>query len=217
MCFSALKLEDIANLISVFTPIILLLWFYYSQKQALAKIYFDRLSGIYAGFVSNIHERGSSAAIILNIRETDGNGFFTGDFDHREIGRHIGGDNFNTSMLIDGVYTFTGKLNFEIWRDKTRNPYKPKENRIYKGNLFLVDRLDFQFDNYNLEDYVRAEYEVIHLRDMQTLKFKLLKNHRANSLDLPETFILYKKIGFTFEPYEFVKTTVFGNNTRVDT
>lgn len=210
---SSLTLQDWS---SVITTLVLLGWFYYSQKQVFAKIYFDKLGGIYAGYVDHISERGSSAGIILNIREADNNGFFKGDFDHREIERDIINNNVIVNVLLDGIYTFTGKINFRIYRDKTRNPYRLKENRIYKGNLFLVDRLDFQFDNYNIDDYVRAEYEVIHYRDMQALKFRLVKNHRKDSPNLPSSFVLYKKQGFKLEPYENVKFTVFRDDTRVD-
>src|SRR5690606_32900554 len=38
-----ITLEDISNLISIATPFILLIWFYYSQRQTLSKDYFSEL------------------------------------------------------------------------------------------------------------------------------------------------------------------------------
>jgi hypothetical protein len=220
LCFSSLSLDDISDIISITTPIILLIWFYYSQRHTLSKNYFRELDGIYAGFTEPVNKeidtKGLSAGIIMNIRDTDESGYFKGDFDYAETKAELIDNEISFRNLRDGVHSFIGKMDFEIYANKIRHPYKPEENRVYKGILYIVDRLDFSFENYKIETYLRAEYNIIHYREMQTLKFTIKKIHKTDGPQLPESFTLYKKMGFSFEPYRNVKTMVFRGNTRTD-
>ena len=49
-----ITLSVISNSISIITPIVLLLWFYYSQKLNLSKAYYEEINGIYAGRTSRV-------------------------------------------------------------------------------------------------------------------------------------------------------------------
>ena len=213
-------LEQISEVISIATPVILIIWFYYSQKQTLSKNYFDTIDGIYAGYTepANIADKnnGIIAGMIMNIRDTDDKGFFKGELEFTEVEQKMIGKTFETKNFSDGIFTFFGKMEFKIYTNKSRHPFKPKENRIFKGILYIVDRLDFVFENYNIETYLSAEYDIVHFREMQTLKFTLKKTYRPEFARLPKSFILYKKMGFDFEPYKNVKMQIFGGETRVD-
>ena len=155
------------------------------------------------------------AGIIMNIRSVDSRGFFKGDFDYAETESYTQGDQHVFGLITDGVYSFYGDFDFEIYRSKKRNPFKLKENRIYKGNLYIVDRMDFKLEDYKLEDYLIAEFSAIHYREMETIKFKLNKVHRKGSQKFPDEFVLYRSSGLNFEPYKNLKTIVFPR-TRVD-
>lgn len=220
LCFQSWTLEDISSAISIATPIILLFWFYYSQRQTLSKNYFDQIDGIYAGYTKPISKlddmKGLESGIIMNIRDTDDKGYFKGEFDFGETKTEIENNRIYFRNIRDGVHTFLGKMDFEIYRDKTRHPFKPEENRIYKGTLYIVDRLDFAFEDYKIDTYLRAEYDILHYREMQTLKFKLKKLHKTGEPQLPEAFVLHKKMGMSFEPYQTLKQLVFRNDTRSD-
>lgn len=215
---STMTLDDISNLVTIFTPVILLLWFYYSQRATLSKDYFSELGGIYGGFLKAVYQPQPGetvyAGIIMNIRDVDNKGFFKGEFDYAET---LGGQGpqLQGRNITDGIYQFFGEMDFKLFLDKKRHPFKVKKNRIYKGKLFIVDRLDFQFDDYKIEQYVRAEYDIIHYREMESLKFKLSKVYRAGAQELPDNFVLHKSAGFDFEPYKNVKRLVFPA-TRVD-
>jgi hypothetical protein len=211
LCINGWTLEQISAAISIATPIILLIWFYYSQKQTLSKNYYSEIDGIYAGFTAPINKAPTNGTIyggiIMNIRDIDNKGYFKGEFDFGEI--ESIGNRHNDRSLIDGTHFFYGKVNFTPYRDKTRHPFKPKKNRTYRGKLYIVDRLDFSFDNYKIEDYLCSEYDIIHYREMQTLKFTLNKVYKKKYPSIPPSFILYKSAGFNFEPYINVKKTVF--------
>jgi hypothetical protein len=215
-CF-LFSLEDVASIVSIATPFILLTWFFYSRKEAFSSIYYSELKGIYAGYTDPVvTEKGTyglDCGIIMNIRSSDENGFFKGELDYAET---IHDRNLKFINKVDGIYTFLGKLNYKIYGDKNRHPYKPSENRIYKGILYIVDRLDFNFENFDIETYTRAEYSITHYREMQVLKFKLKKVYNKELAKLPESFTLNKSAGFDFEPYVNLKKTVFINGTRAD-
>lgn len=215
-----ITLEDISNLISIATPFILLIWFYYSQRQTLSKDYFSELNGIYAGFTEPISKvedkKGLHAGIILNIRETDDKGYFKGQFDFAETITETSGNRVGFRKIRHGIHTFIGKMEFEVHRDKIRHPFKPDQNRTYKGKLYIVDRLDFLFENYKIEDYLSAEYDIKHYREMGTFVFTISKVHRQDRHDLPPKFTLFKKMGAVFEPYSNVKQVVFVENTLSD-
>ena len=213
------ELDDWSDIIAIGTPIILLLWFYYSQRQNLSATYFSQVGGIYAGFttpkINPVRNGQVYSGIIMNIRSVDSKGFFKGDFDYAETESHTQGGDHHFSVLTDGVYSFFGALEFEIYRNKKRNPFRPTENRRYRGNLYVVDRMDFNFDNYKIEDYLIAEFSAIHYREMETMKFKLIKVYRVGSQKFPDEIVLYKSSGLNFEPYNNLKITVFPQ-TRVD-
>ncbi len=215
-----LTIEQISGIISIATPIILFLWFYYSQRQTLSKNYFEQIDGIYAGFTEPLSYSSNGkriyGGIIMNIRDTDDKGYFKGDFDFAESYTDFDGNRIMGTKVRDGIHTFLGKIDFTIYRDKSRHPFRPDENRIYKGTLYIVDRLDFAFDNYKIETYLTAEYDIIHYREMQTLKFTFRKKYRPETPEFPQTFILYKKMGASFEPYRNVRETVFFGDTRSD-
>lgn len=214
-----LTLEDVGNIIGVFTPFILLIWFYYSQKRILSKSYFDQIDGIYAGYTTptvKIEGKFIKAGLIFNIRDTDDSGYFKGELDYAELEHGTTNQEYHSNKVIEAIYTLFGKMEFKIYNDKIRHPFKPEENRVYKGTLTIVDRLDFQFEDYKIENYVSAEYLIEHYREMQTMKFTLIKKHRPDFVHLPDTFTLYKSMGFEFEPYTSVKSDIFQGNTFSD-
>jgi len=206
-------LDHFIQLITIVTPAILLTWFYYSQKQILSKNYYEEIIGTYAGFTLPTHELKDkitiNAGIIMHIREINKDGYFKGEFEFGETSlKSI--NNIPTKHFISmGIYTFFGKLNFKIKLDKSRHPFKPDQNRIYNGKLYIVTRLDFQFDKYNIEDYLQSEYKIVHYREMQTLSFSLIQKKIDGGQKLPDSFTLYKSVGFSFDPLKGVKDVVF--------
>jgi len=214
-----LSLDDISNIIGVSTPFILLVWFYYSQKRLWSTSYFDTIDGIYAAYTApTITADGKfvKAGVIFNIRDTDDSGYFKGELDYAELKHWTINGEYHCEKVIEAHYTFLGQFEFELYADKTRHPFRPKENRTYSGTLTIVDRLDFQFEDYKIEDYVSAEYDIVHYREMQTMKFTLIKKYRPEFALLPDTFTLYKSMGFGFEPYSSVKWDIFNGNTLSD-
>ena len=215
MCCSEITLKEIADVISIITPIVLVCWFYYSQRHTLSKNYFENIPGIYGGFTDPKNKGGEGyrvySGIIMNIKDIDSNGFFKGELDFAETTTEE-----NPRKLIDGVSTFYGKLNFELQFAKIRHPFKPKQNRQYAGKLYIVDRLDFDFDNYQIENYLRAEYNIIHYREMQTMKFEISEIYKQDGFYLPNSFLLNKTIGLNFDPYKNLVQVVFEGQTRVD-
>jgi hypothetical protein len=212
-------LENVANLISIITPLILLVWFYYTLKQSLSKNLYNELRGIFAGFIRpSFHGKDGDmvhAGMILNIRDVDHKGYFKGQFDMRESVSSVKDSVVSVRVVSDGLYSFLGDIKFELFRDIKRHPFNVKENRIYSGKLYIIDRLDFNLERFDMKDYVRAEYSIRYLREMEVLELTLDKVHRKGSQNFPAKTILYKSAGFSFEPYESVKKVVF-SSTRVD-
>ena len=50
MILCNISLGQVSDFVSIGTPLVLLAWFYYSQRQTLSKNYFEQIDGIYAGF-----------------------------------------------------------------------------------------------------------------------------------------------------------------------
>ena len=206
--------------VSILTPIVLFIWFCYSQKQMLSKNYFDEISGIYAGFIDTpIHKptQGGKvySGIIMNIRQVISKGYFRGDFDFGATESKVINNAGCLFPLHDGVFSFFGKLNHKIYCNKKRHPYKHAKNRKYYGVIYVVSRLDIDDEKYKFEDFIHAEYSIIHYRERQSLQFVLIKNYKPGLPMLPDKFTLDKSIGYTFEPLEGLKRIVF-RNTRVD-
>jgi hypothetical protein len=206
-------LERISQFFSLAVPFILLVWFCYTQYQNYLKSYCKEIEGVYAGFVSSSRNltdtKGLNGGIIMYIRDVDNKGFFNGEFRYRETKLTIQNSIPKTELLTDGLHTFLGKMNFRFYFDKIRHPLKPMENRSYKGKLYVIVRLDFQFETNKMEDYLLSEYDIIHLREMKVLKFTLKQTKRDLAQKLPNSFTLFKSRGFTFEPLSGVKDIIF--------
>ncbi|HYV91547.1 MAG TPA: hypothetical protein VE978_07185 [Chitinophagales bacterium] len=213
-------LQQPTEIISIFTPIILFVWFCYSQNQFFSKSYYDEITGIYAGYTEPTIEpsegKGVHSGIIMNILDVNNKGYFIGQFDFAEIERSRNGNQINTRRLIDGTHRFLGKLNYKFYKNKSRHPFIAKKNRTYIGTLYIVDRFDFLFEKYEMETYTSAEYKIIHYREMRTMQFTLIKNYRKDNPKLPPSFTLSKSLGLTFEPYINVKEDIFQGDTRSD-
>ena len=224
-CCIGLSIEKVSALVGIITPAVLLYWFYHSQKQIHSKSYYSEIGGIYAAFtqpriLAQPNER-VSAGLIMNIRSTDDSGYFIGEFDYSEVVMSVVRGEPSRKMLRDGFSSFLGKLDYslpinELFSTNVRHPFKLEENRVYSGKLFVLDRLDFSLENFNVEKYIIAEYDVTHYREMRILKFTLNSIKKTTGSDLPNTFILYKSFGFSFEPYKSVKSLIFNNRKGVD-
>lgn len=219
MCDPNFGIEKLSVIVSIATPIVLLIWFYYSQRQRFSKHYYEEINGIYAGYtdpISKIEDKkGLNAGIIMNISGTDENGYFKGEFDFAETKTNITNYQVSEITIRDGIHTFMGKLNFEIYLNKDRHPFKPEQNRTYFGKLYIVDRLDFQIETTNIETYLTAEYDIEHYREMKIMKFTLNKIYKKDSPELPKSFTLTKSYGLQFEPLKNVKESIFNNQSRV--
>ncbi len=200
----------VSDLITIVTAIILICWFYYSQKQVLSKNYYDEIPGIYAGFTDGTQKPDNYSALIINIREIDNSGYYKGELEFAELRNPL-----DNEAMIWSIKNFIGKNEFSIKRDKIRHPLKPQENRVYIGKLYTVNRFDFLFTDYKIEDYTEDEYDVIHYRDMGVFVCTHKKSYKDSPSLLPKTFTLHKKGGYFFEPYENIKNSVFKGKVLV--
>ena len=202
-CFYRLYWEHINQVVGIGTPIILLTWFCYSQYQLYFMNYCSEIAGRYAGFpeLDNKYRNGHriQTGLILNICDVDSKGYFRGEFSY---GKTTYNNQFEITPLQIGVHVFLGKLNYIFYWDKKRHTLKVEENRVYFGKLYIIDRLDFQFEKIKMDQYLQMEYSITHYRELKAMKFSLLKNYRKESDQLPNDFILYKSIGLTTEPLQ---------------
>lgn len=206
-------LELASQIFGLFTPIILLVWFCYSQYINYLKTYCKEIEGTYAGFVNSSRNltdtKGLNAGIIMHVKDVNDKGFFKGEFEYGETLLTFK-NNIPTKLPVStGIHFFLGKLDYRFYLDKIRHPLKSKENRVYKGKLYVITRFDFPFETIEIEEYLHAVYNVIHYREMKILKFTLLDSYEETAQKLPMEFTLYKSAGFSFEPLTGVNHVVF--------
>jgi len=141
--------------------------------------------------ISKIH-----AGVIMKIIDVDSNCYFKGELDYREYIDISTGK----KILASGIYQFIGKLDYKFYLNKRRHPLKLYENRRYFGKLNMVSKFDFHFEINAFEDYLIAEYDITHFRDMRVLQFSFYKQNITKEFKLPQKFKLYKSMGYSFEP-----------------
>jgi len=216
LCNNAwVHIEHWSYIIAIFTPIVLLYWFVFIQKQN----YFNEILGIFAGYTDPsdktkaiVKEEGRfNSGVIMNFRDVS-NGYYRGEFDFRENISNSEEDR----LLSDGFHCFYCKMNYKVYLIKKRNPLDIKKNRVYKGKLYILNRLDFDFGNQKIDDFLVAEYDVIHYREMRTLQLTLSQVHKEEFLRTPKSFKLHQSLGLGFEPYKNVKESIFRGFSRAD-
>jgi hypothetical protein len=151
----------------------------------------------------------------MDVLDVDSNGFFRGEFRYGENLTTSQSNTVQFQQLVEGVHTFLGKLNHKFSFPIRRHPYKPSKNRIYLGKLYIVHRLDFLYEQYKFEDYVKCEYDIIHYRDMKALKFTICAKYDNAELTLPRMFSLDKHFGLTFEPSGNVESSAFKGDDQL--
>lgn len=157
---SASVLSEVSDLLSIASPIILLIWFYYSQFQVHSKNYFQEVKGTYAGFTDPQSKIATKkqihSGIIMNVKELDSNGYFKGSFNYGETQFLTENNTPIKDSICSGIFTFFGQIDFKLYRNQNRHPYNADENRKYIGKLYVVDRLDFGTDQ-KIEAYVSGK------------------------------------------------------------
>jgi hypothetical protein len=187
----------------------------YSQEEKFRKNYFGEIPGIYGGYTvpTILAEEGTTvyAGAILSIKSINSDGFFIGEFDYGERNGSL-----PEPQLIQSINTFYGKINYSVTFKKSVHPLKPETNRIYKGKVYVVDRLDIPFKISTIESFMTHEFDLIHYREMGVLELTFFKEYRKGAFDYPQSLILQKSKGVGFEPYQTLKDTVFGKHVISD-
>ena len=75
---------------------------------------------------------------------------------------------------------------------KIRHLLKPKENRVYKGKLTIVMRLDFQLVTQSIEEFSQEEYEFNYYRELRVLRFYKLHLRKINQTIFLKNFFCIK-------------------------
>jgi hypothetical protein len=96
------------------------------------------------------------------------------------------------------------------------HPLDPNKNRIYKGKIYLVDRHDMPLKIKNIKPFLKCEFTIKHYREMGAIEFSAPKMLKDTKFTYPSSIVLYKSMGFEFEPYQSVKDVVFKDRGRVD-
>lgn len=216
--------STMSDLFSIGTPIILLIWFYISRRQVLSQFYFKEIGSEYAGFIKPLlqnekeatPENRHYAGVIFDFHTVNSSGYFRGEFEYKEttLAPIPYNARFNSAPNLEihgeGLHTFWGKIDFELFLPKRRQPFNLKDNRKYNGSLYVVDRLDLNIATHQVIDFLVAEYKFVHYREMEVIDLNLHK-HVKKEILLPATITLYKKTGADFEPYSSIKRVVFGD------
>ncbi|MFN0031701.1 MAG: hypothetical protein ACKVOR_06040 [Flavobacteriales bacterium] len=200
------SLESISNLFSIFTPLVVLFWFWHSYKDSLSKKYYSEINGIYAGYATPLGKatKGGKleAALYLTIRNTDDNGYFKGEVEIREIEGFGGPQAYQREIRRDAIYTFLGKLDYKFKFDTNRHPAIAEQNHKYYGNLWFT-RLDLNIDQ-NPQEFIQYEFSLTHYREKETLEFRLIKAY-PNTTDIHANFQLHKRTGNSFDPSNHIR------------
>ena len=111
-----LTLSDWSNIISILTPIILLIWFYYSQIESLSKSYYSQIVGTYSDFsepvaISSSDKSTAYAGFIMDIFEIDNNGYFRGELIYGETESTMTG----ITGKVAATFQFYGQLNYKFY------------------------------------------------------------------------------------------------------
>lgn len=206
----------ISDLTGVLTGIVLILWFFYSRRNTKRKEYFDLIDGSYSNYTPPTfapeYNGTMYAGMIMRIREANNDGYFFADMHYKECESATVGGHWAMRLKSEGIFFFKGRLNYRSQTPrffKYRDPFKVEDNRTYLGEMFMVDRLDFDIQNQNLDQYVRAIYKLIHYRDLNVIKLEFQKQIQEEQFKLPKSFTLQKKLGIALEPYDSLKHDFF--------
>jgi hypothetical protein len=216
-CFSAITLDGTAQIFEIFTPVILFIWFLYSQEEKFRKNYQGEIPGIYGGYTTPVIAAPPGhtiyAGAILSIKSVNSDGFFIGEFDYgeRDRAREDG-----PPQIISSLNTFFGHINYHVSFKRDVHPLKPETNRTYKGKLYVVDRIDIPFKISAIESFITYEFDVTHYREMGVLELTFSREYRKSGFEYPQSLILQKSKGIGFEPYQTLKETVFGRHVISD-
>lgn len=213
------SLSNIADGVSIFTAIILAVWFIISRRQLLSQNYYAELKSQYAAFLKTTNRPPLEtiySGMILSILDVDNNGYFRGTLDFAETAHtFFQGNIFSDRTKIGGEFEFLGLLEFraapdEVISPRRINPIIKSDNRTYTGKLYVVKTLETPSENY--ETNIIAEYDITHYRELGVIEFenRILKDGQEIYTELlPEKCSLNKKFESSFSVFNRVKKWSF--------
>lgn len=206
------SLEIYSQIFEIATPIVLFFWFLYSRRNNFQKEYFKEIVGLYGGFISNTVNKSEGnirfdGGITMEIFDIDDNGYFRGQFTYTEQKVVMGNGPASINLATASINFFTGRL-FYHWNlafYKKRNPLLWNTNRLYKGEMYTVMRLDFQTNDEN--EVLESVYKITHHRESRVIEFiENRVNKKTNPL--PKSFALLKSYNHLLDPYKNVKSSL---------
>lgn len=206
-----MALADWSDLLGIITPLILLVWFYYSQIHLLSKNYYSNFIGTYSGFsdalvIMKMPGMTPYAGFIMDIKQVDSYGYFMGEMIYGEVESAQKG----ISGKVAAIFQFYGKIPYKFYFKKNINPFIIEANSKYFGKIYIVDRFDFERSR-KIEDYRSFEYDVTYYREKNSFFFHDQKVFREHPI-LPTTFTLDKKVNIYNDLSQGVFATVFRPN-----
>jgi hypothetical protein len=206
-------LETAAQIFEILTPILIFFWFLISRKSKLKTEYSNEFIGSYGGFVNNTVNSDTTqirydGGIIMEIIQIDSNGYFKGEFIYSEdkiiLGK-VGGPPAIRQRALTSINFAIGKLeytwNYKFW--KKRNPILWKTNRIYNGELHIIERFDKLITDE--KEILQRTYSMLYHRESGVIVFSEINANTNHQKLLPDSFTLLKKTNTLLDPYTNVK------------
>jgi len=201
-----------SEIFEIFTPIVVFLWFLYSRWAMDKSEFFKDITGLYGGYVSDTFNASTDiirydGAMTMEILDVNSNGYIRGQFEYDEkkitLGK-VGGPDAISERALESINFIGGKLSYHwsvaIW--KKRNPLISKENRIYFGEMYTVNRLDTQAKSE--EELIQGTYKMKYFREGRVFKFTKEKIAKQAN-ELPNSFKLTKSYNHLLDPYTTIK------------
>jgi hypothetical protein len=211
LCISKETLSATAEIFEIITPITLMVWFFHSRWVAEKLAYYKTVSGLYGGFVNETINKSKDmlrydGGLLMEIFTVDDNGYFRGQFEYFEEEVTLGGSVATKRSVYAGIQSFYGRLDFE-WEfiGNTANPLLWKTNRIYRGELKIVGRLDWLTEDESSN--LKGVYSILHHRESGVIEFTLKTLKNADT-KLPPHFILFLKSNHALDAYTNVTITM---------
>lgn len=204
MCTS-LSLDEVSQIFSIATPIILFCWFLFARKNKFKQEYLKEIPGKYGGWYRNEMVTGKyteQGGVTLEIFQIDSNGNFKGQFSQSGNSE----DKRPTIPIKSEVHATVfcaGKLkhSWNLKPFRKRGFLEKGDNRIYYGELYAISRLDVAPKK--KEEIIDKTYAVTHYRESGILAFKL-KYQKNWDHHLPLLFDLFKSFDHMMDPYKAI-------------
>lgn len=213
-CPPLIDLGTLANIVTIITAIVLVIYFFYVRHINLVKNYLQGFKGLYSGIVHkglDEHSWYVNMGIVLYIKKAS-NQIILGELEYVEKLSKNGETKFKSAGIV-GLY---GKMELNLMFEETYSAPISDESLVINGELTLCTPFNLDKVYFNSKENIIGKYNVKHYVNPNIIELNIIeKGNSWNEKIHLKRMVLIQKTNFFMDKTEFIVSEFLEGKSRL--